>query len=151
MSSFTWELLGGAEILVAPVPGHLFPLVVEHARSDPLIVGPAQFLNLHLPVAFLPQQFVDLVVEVAYAELTQAGVLNLGHLLRYLADDLHPPLFARVQALAFRCQVRPPFLVFFVLAELGRTPPGERGPGRRSETQSYHDDDKKRTKIIISS
>lgn len=90
------------------------------------VVGPAQLFDPDLPVAFLSQQLVDLIVQVPNPELTKAGctqtskrgqregrargqrydemmsscgrltVLDLSHFLRDLTDDLKPTQTHRV-------------------------------------------------------
>ena len=124
------QIPGGAEILVSPAAGHLLPLVVQHARPAPH-VAPAQLDDPRLPVALLPEQLVDLVVEVPDAKLAEAGVLDLGDLLGDLLDDLQPPPLGVLQVVALGRQVGSPLalLVQPLLGQLGLAPPGQRRHG----------------------
>ena len=74
----TGQLSGRPEVLVAVAAGDLFALPVQHPRPASH-VSPAQLDDTVLPVPFLSQQLVDLIVQVADLELTQSGILDLGH------------------------------------------------------------------------
>lgn len=95
-----WEVPGRSKVLITSIPRNLPALVVQHPWTHPLhtrtrrasqwvyvqcwpaggaaqvthsVVGASQLSDPDLPVAFLPQQLVDLVVQVTDPELAQAG------------------------------------------------------------------------------
>ena len=106
------QVLRGTEISVTPAPLEtettlkvtllhlLFPLQV-------VVVWPSQFFDPPVPVPLLPEQLVDLIVQIADGMLAEAGILDLGDAVGYLPHNLPPPLLTIVQMLAEAGQVRP--------------------------------------------
>merc|ERR1719328_211371 len=52
---------------------------------------PSELLDSVLPMLLLPQQLVDVIIEISDAELSQTRVLDGGDRLGDLADDLVSP------------------------------------------------------------
>lgn len=67
------QIFGGTEILVASVARNFATIGVKHLGAIASIVRSAERRNLVFPMSLLTQQFVDLVVQIADAELTKTG------------------------------------------------------------------------------
>ncbi|WVY90307.1 hypothetical protein V8G54_035821, partial [Vigna mungo] len=93
---------------------------VRHFGRVLSVIGPAELHNSSLPMRLLPNELVDLVVEVAQAVFTQTLVLNLRHLPPDLAHDLLAPLVGLRKVAALRSKERTAFLRLLLLLRLHR-------------------------------